>query len=464
MMIILYGFLLAFGVYANELTPRAIYDSVNNYHPKLLENLLKISEFEGKATARQGSFDTTLKGEYFNRASGYYDGDYLSTTISKPLASINSEVYGGYKRGTDTHPVYDGQYITGQGGRYVIGGEVNLFRNSKIYQDAIALTNSKMDVTKMQAMYNLIRIEVMEIALIKYWQWVAKGMQLKVYIELLELAKTRQGAIEKQVKHGDLANFYAIENQQYILQRTNTVREMQNQFDVASYELSLYFRDAVGEIIPIQEKNLPSQMPNIINHNMVENDGEYIKAINPALKVMAMELKQLENDLKIANAYKLPEASIGGEFYQDMGERDATRQKARARVGVNFKMPLERNKGKGMTVEIESKRQQIKAKKIMLANELVTELSAIKNTMSAYEEMWHNAESEFEIASKLVKFERENVKHGNSDFFTLNLREQSAFQARVKSIEYHAYVNVAHLRYHTILMKVDDLFPKNDGK
>ena len=29
MMIILYGFLLAFGVYANELTPRAIYDSVN---------------------------------------------------------------------------------------------------------------------------------------------------------------------------------------------------------------------------------------------------------------------------------------------------------------------------------------------------------------------------------------------------------------------------------------------------
>ncbi|MDA0617462.1 MAG: TolC family protein [Proteobacteria bacterium] len=463
-MIILYGLLLAFGVYANELTPRAIYDSVNNYHPKLLENLLKVSEFQGKATAKQGSFDTTLEGEYFNRTAGYYDGDYLSTAISKPLASINSELYGGYRRGMDSHPVYDGNYLTGEGGRYVVGGEVNLFRNSKIYQDAIALTNSKMDVQKMQAMYNLIRMEVMEVALTKYWEWVAKGMQLKVYIDLLELAKTRQKAIESQVKHGDIANFYAIENQQYILQRTNKVQEMQSQFDIVSYQLSLYFRNAVGEMIPVEEKNLPTEMPNIIYHNTIENDGEYIKVINPALKAMQIELEQLENELKVAKAFKLPEASIGGEFYQDMGERDVTRQQARARIGVNFKMPLERNKGKGMTVEIESKKQQIRARKIMMENQLNTELSSIKNTMIVYEKMWHNAESEFDIASKLVKFERENVKHGNSDFFTLNLREQSAFQARVKSIEYHAYLNISHLKYHTILMKIDDLFATNNGK
>jgi hypothetical protein len=78
--------------------------------------------------------------------------------------------------------------------------------------------------------------------------------------------------------------------------------------------------------------------------------------------------------------------------------------------------------------------------------------------------MWHNAEEEFKIASKLVEFEKESVKHGNSNFFTLNLREQSQFHAQVKSIEFHAQLNQAYINYFTILMAIDELFKKNDDK
>lgn len=467
MRVVLYALLAVFSVAANELTPKAIYDSVNYYNPKLLENLLKISEYEGKQQAKQGAFDTSLKGEYFDRTKGYYTGGYLSTMLTKQISSLNMELYGGYRKGTGAHPLYEGYYLTGDEGRYIVGGEINLFRNSKVYQETVSLTNSKMDVKKMHVMYDLIRMEVIQIALTKYWEWVSKGLQLHAYRSLLDLANTRQRAIENQISHGDLAKFYAIENRQYILQRTTKVKEMQNQFDVASYQLSLYFRDAQGKMIPIAEKNLPKEMPNIATEINIENDVEHVKGVNPSLKAMKIELLQLENELKIAKAYKMPEAMLYGETYRDVGEGpSATYQpsvayrQSRAKVGVNFKMPLERNKGKGLVVEIESRKSQIRERQIMLENQIVTELLAIKNTVSSFEQMWYNAESEFDIASKLVEMERVNVKHGNSDFFTLNLREQSEFQAKVRSIEYHAFLNISKIKYHTLMMNTDELFPK----
>jgi hypothetical protein len=454
--------LLNFSVQAQELTHHALYNSINRYHPKLLENLLQIVESEGKVQENKGEFDTKLSLKNSSRTSGYYTGDYNEAIVTQPIGALNSQIYTGYKKGTDTLPIYEQQYLTGQGGRHLIGGEVNLFRNSEIYKNSVTVLNSKMDLEKSKILYDLVRIDVLQNAMSKYWDWLAKGKKLESYKSLLRLAEKRQQALETQISHGDLPKFYAIENKQYILQRQNQVQDAQNQFAISSYELSLYFRNANGEIILINENNLPNNMPNVFQTIMFEKNFEYAKKVNPSLKLFQIAKKQLENELKIAKAQQLPKASISGALYKDTGSRPESKQKSVVKVGVNFEMPLQRRKGKGEEIQIESKKKQITQKEILLENTIFINLQSINNTIDSYTTMWHNAEEEFKIASKLVEFEKESVKHGNSNFFTLNLREQSQFHAQVKSIEFHAQLNKAYIDYFTILMAIDELFKKND--
>ncbi len=450
--------LLTSSVKAKELSHRDIYNAVNNYHPKLLENLLKVEEYKGRIQESKGEFDTKFQANYFDRTSGYYTGTNLSATLSKPIGALNSKIYGGYKKGTNTQPIYDGQYLTGNDGRYVIGGEINIFRNSEIYQNSINVLKSKMDMKKIKILYDLTRIDVLKKALFSYWDWVAKGMKLQAYENLLQLAEARQVTMNTQVKHGDIAQYYAIENTQYIMQRRNQLQDAQNQFNIASYNLSIYLRNSNGEMVSVDKSNIPKKISSVYFPVNAKNDIQAAKQVNPSLKMLSIEIAKEENNIKIAKAKTLPKASLQGEYYQDMGTRPTSKQNARARIGIMFEMPLERRSGSGKIVQIQNKVRQIKQQAILIENTIFSNIQGGASTVQAFTTMWHNAEKEYKIASQLVSLERQSVDEGNSDFFTLNLREKSQFQAKVKAIEFHTNLNKAYIDYSALLMKIDTLF------
>lgn len=454
---------LLFPLFSNGkvLTHHNLYHSITRYHPKLVENLLKISENEGVLQENEGSFDTKLTIKNNSRVQGYYTGDYTEALLSKPINGLNSEIYGGYKKGTQTLPSYEGNYLTGEKGRYLLGGEINLFRNSDIYKNSVKTLNSEIDINGSKILYDLQKIDILQIALYKYWEWIAKGMKMKIYKELLELAEKRQNALEIQVSHGDIPKSYIIENRQYILQRKNQFQEAYNQFVVSSNELSLYYRDSNGETIPITEENLPTKMPNIQTNINIETDFTKIQDVNPSLKLFQIEKTKLENELKIAKSTQLPKVSISGEFYKDQGNRDITKQESVAKVGVNFSMPIERRQGKGKEFQIESKKNQITQKEIMLKNTIFAQLNSIQSNVQSFSIMLKNAIEEVEIASQLVALEKESIKQGNSNFFTLNLREQSWYYAQVKTIEMQSELNKSYIAYHALLMEIDNIFKES---
>lgn len=456
--LILILFAFNFSSKAQKLTPQIIYNSVNNYHPALVQNLLKIEEMQGKNTEMQSNFDTNFNANYFKRTKGYYDGDYLSTSISKPISALNAEFYTGFENGSQGHPVYDGQYITGGDGRISFGGKINLFRNSKIYENTIKMLNSEMNVEKSQIYYEAKRIDLLQIALVKYWNWISAGMQMHAYGKLLELSQKRQKAIETQVKHGDIARFYSIENQQYLLQRQNQLQQAQNKFSLASFELSLYFRTQDGTPIKIFPHHLPEKIPNVFMAVNLESDIQTATNINPALKILTLDSSQIKNEIKVARSLHLPQASINGSFNEYHDPINKTQQEGRTKLGIEIKMPLERRKAKGSTANLSAKKQQIQQQAILIQNQLMATVQSNINNIKATKTLLENTKNEFEIASHLTFLEKESVKQGNSDFFTLNLREQSQFQAKVKSIIFECQLNQFYINHSSVLMNTDTLF------
>ena len=92
-----------------------------------------------------------------------------------------------------------------------------------------------------------------------YQKWVAAGLKLKAYEDLLGLAEGRTSGIKRQVQLGAEPDILLTENDVNLVRRQAYVIEARQDFQAAAVKLSLYYRNAGGEPIMVDESRLPSQ-------------------------------------------------------------------------------------------------------------------------------------------------------------------------------------------------------------
>jgi len=411
--------------------------SANKNYPQILSYYEKVSAAEGTALGSLGFFDIKLKQNYTDKSRGFYDGKTTDTLLEKELGFMGAKVYGGYRKSFGSFADYEGGSITNDGGEYRAGARFSLLRDSSIDQNRLGLILANLGVLESQIQLETIKKEIERDATKAYWKWISAAKVFHIYEDLYQLSLKRQSQLEEKLKRGDVAQIIVAENKKNILRRKSALAKARQDFENSAIYLSLFWRGENGT--PIVPK--PNQVPEIhfslheIGSSQNVRDLETALSNRPELRILKIQKEQNSSQLKYAKNLFKPQLNVDLGASKDLGNGSASRSQANNYVGLDFSIPLQQREARGKTSEYESKLKSLKYEEQLLGEKIKAELEQIKIQISSIIEMHQNLLEEAKLADLLENSEREKFKHGASNFFLVNLREQDTAASKSAVIE-----------------------------
>lgn len=414
--------------------------SVNKHYPQIRIALLNINRAQGDYINALGQFDPSLTATTRSQPIGGYINHYGDTELTVPTLYNGLRLFAGYRNGQGDWPIYYQNYLTNSGGEYRAGLSFPLLRDRLIDKERTGLFTKSETICVKKFDAEVTKINIYQETIKAYWQWVEAGLQLKMYHDLLKLAKIRQKAIEKRAYEGDLARIAVAENMQLIVQREQLINQGEMAFRQAAIQLSLYYRNKQGEPFMPKENQLPQELP---NRHVNETDIKKDLKQHPAIKRLQAYLKIIQLKLGLAQNELLPnlDATVSAFKQYGSGGYPLLLQQA-AMVGLSFKFPLYQREAKGRLVSAQNELHQVATEVKFIYEQLKNELSKLFVRISLFDQQVSLLEKELKLALELQTAESKKFNAGDSTLFLVNQREQTAAQvklnwnnARVKLIE-----------------------------
>lgn len=435
------------------LLPEQVLESSSRHFPGILESLAAQRAAQGAAVAAEGAFDLVFESQGYSRTDGFYDGSLIGGSVTQPLRGMGASVYGGYDVSRGDFPIYEDSSFTPRDGRLKVGVLFSLLRDSDIDERRFGENDALLKLEQAEFDVLLTRIGVQQRALIAYWRWVTAGRQVQVYKELLELAKDRASGLEVQVREGNLAQIYLTENLQNITRRQAMALSAQRNYRAATNALAFYYRGGNGEIRFVEPERLPAEADlsgmSVVPMIPVNDSLEALKRRPELLKLKtAMERARRraelsENELKPRLDLSLELASGLG----DEGEGGPSRDSNDVIVGFEFSVPLERRFAKGRLAEAESELESLRQQRRKLEDQLGVGLRNILLDLDVAKQLVDLASLEVEQSETLRQAESQRFEQGASDFFLVNLREETAADARIRYFTAALEKHIARANY-----------------
>lgn len=411
--------------------------AVKNY-PKIFAHYDKIRAAESNLLAAKGFFDIRIKQNYSDRTRGYYDGKTYDTEIEKHLGVLGSRVYGGYRKSYGKFADYDGGSLTNSGGEYRAGAKFSLLKDRDIDENRLSLILGNLGIEEAKVELENIKMEIARDATKAYWSWVAGGKILQIYEDLYQLSLNRQKQLETKSEKGDIAKIIAVENRKNLLKRKASLAKIRQEFDAASIYLSLFFRDANGTPIKPKIQNLPnlelklSAIPKEREFNLVKEQAILKR---PEIRVMKIKSEEQSGELKYAKNLLNPQLDVEVGASKDVGRGPETRAQSNNYTNFTFSLPLQQREGRGKVAAAESKLSAIAYEKSLLEDQIKVEIDQIMIRILTINETYSLLVEEADLANVLQNAELEKFKHGASNFFLVNLREQDLAASKAAVIE-----------------------------
>jgi outer membrane protein TolC len=286
---------------------------------------------------------------------------------------------------------------------------------------------------------------------------------LQVYQELLGLAKDREAGLEVQILKGNLAQIYLIENRQNITRRQALTLSAERNYRAATNALAFYYRNDNGETQFVRPQRLPSEADLrgmfIAPMIAVSDSIEALKRRPELLKLKtAMERAQRrvelsENDLKPRLDFRVELANGLG----DVGEGGPSRDTNDVIVGFTFSVPLERRSAKGRLAEAESQVESLRQQRREFEDQLSVGLRNILLDLDVATQLVDLASLEVEQSETLREAESQRFEQGASDFFLVNLREETAADARIRYFTAELEKHIARANYDAATVNLQQL-------
>lgn len=225
--------------------------------PQIVEALARIRQAEGRSLSAEGAFDTVFDVDAKSRVAGYYDGTVVEGRATRPLTGNGGYLYGNYRASRGTFPVYEDQAYTNRAGEAKVGALFALLRDRVIDERRTRRTLAGADIDVARFEGEMVAIGVQRRAVDAYQTWVAAGLRLRAYRELLDLAERRRGAIGRLVTLGARPEILLTENDQNLVRRRALVVRAEQDIASAANSLSLYLRDDAGAPLLVSADRLP---------------------------------------------------------------------------------------------------------------------------------------------------------------------------------------------------------------
>ncbi|WP_082925326.1 TolC family protein [Erythrobacter neustonensis] len=442
------------------LLPEEVLRSSALTFPQVLE------AFEREAAARadqlgaDGAFDLMLKGEYYDRLTGYYSGGFGKVEARQPLRPLGAEVFGSYRVSSGDFPTYENYNYTNALGEVKVGAMFSLLRNRDIDSRRFAIEDTRLAAAQAELDVMLVRLNVQHEALRAYWRWVGAGEEIRVFEELLEIAEARQIGLTREFNEGALARVALIENEQNLLRRRTLLEQARRDFETASNSLGFYLRGTDGRMIVPTREMLPDlarfgaiPAPEAL---AITPTSEVILA-RPELQTFRIALERANNRIALRENDLKPSLNATAELSRDFGQIgpggpgfDSTDTV----VGLTFSVPLQRRTARGALDRAEAERRETELRQRRIADQITTDVSNILTNLAAARKLADLANAEVRQANQMVQAERTRFRLGAGEFFLVNAREETAANAQIGAIRAGLAGRLAEASYNAATMNL----------
>jgi len=412
--------------------------------PQIVEALAIVRSAEGRALTADGAFDTVFEVDSKSRLLGYYDGTVAAARATRPLSDNGGYLYGGYRVSRGEFPVYEDENYTNRLGELKVGALYSLLRDRLIDERRTRRTLAAGDIDIAQFERAAVAIGVQRRAVDAYQNWVAAGLRLRAYRDLLALSESRRGGLARQVQLGARPDILIAENDQNLVRRRALVVRAEGDYQAAANTLSLYYRDDAGEPVLVRPERLPDDAAALAGVAAIARSDATER--RPEFQVLLTRIDQGMARLALAQNELRPRLDLRGEVGKDVGEPGLggpNRTPLEAAVGVRFSVPLQNRAARGRIAEARAEMDALSARGRFLRDQIVVEVEGITIGVDAAERLAIIAEQERQLAERLAAAERRRFELGSSDFFLVNQREETANDARVRVIDAQARIAAA---------------------
>ncbi|KQN30533.1 multidrug transporter [Sphingomonas sp. Leaf34] len=409
--------------------------------PQIVEALAKVRQADGRALSAEGAFDTVFDVDSKSRVAGYYDGTVVEGRATRPLTGNGGYVYGGYRASRGTFPVYEDQAYTNKLGEAKVGALFALLRDRVIDERRTRRTiaGTEIDVARFEA--EMVAVGVQRRAVDAYQAWVAAGLRLRAYRDLLNLAERRRSAIGRLVTLGARPEILLVENDQNLVRRRALAVRAEQDVAGAANALSLYLRDEAGAPVTVSDDRMPAGAGALAALSVAATRAGPVE--RPDYRAVLARIEQATSRLALAENDLSPRLDLRGEVGKDVGAvglGGPNRTPLEAAIGFRFSVPLQNRAAKGRVAEARAEIDALGQRGRFLRDQISVEVQGIVIAVGAAERLAAIADEERQLADRLAAAERRRFELGSADFFLVNQREETATDARVRLIDAQARI------------------------
>ena len=386
----------------------------------------------GKQVSAYGGFDTKLKAASENGPVGFYQTYRQSAGLSQPLYH-GGEFFGGYRIGRGEFQPWYLERQTNDGGEFKAGISIPLLRNKEIDARRAELWRATYERQRVNPEIQAQLIRFVLDGSIVYWEWVAAGRRYQIGSQALELARKRNGQLERKVMAGAIDPPVLQDNLREFAKREAKLIDLARKLDQSGFKLSLFLRDSDGTpLVPAETQIVSFPEPIGRDAQRLESDIATAIAARPEIAQINAKMQQVNVDWAEANNDLLPEVNAALVGSKDVGgPTSSKRDKSpfELEAGIFVDVPLQRRTARGKLQVANAKMSQLAAKRRFVEEKVRAEVQSIDAAANAAFERIDKARESKRLAEYMAEVERRKFELGESDLLSVVLREQYAIEA-----------------------------------
>ena len=280
------------------------------------------------------------------------------------------------------------------------------------------------------------RLLIVQLATRRYYDWVAAGRRFEAARAVLKVAEVRDQQLKETAKLGQIPQIDVTDNLRAILTRRGAAIEAERGLQMAAIELSLYYRDALGQPVLPASALLPPAFPELteFTEQRMLDDVELALRRRPEIQRFAAQRSQVEIDRKLARNQLLPNVDVVLSYARGTGDRVVGRGPDDLTASLVFDMPFQRRAAKGKDLSAVAKIQQFDQRERFARDQVVAEVRDAFSALSAAYQRARLLREEINVTRELETAERVRFDLGEGTLFLVNLREQATFDTALREV------------------------------
>jgi outer membrane protein TolC len=173
-------------------------------------------------------------------------------------------------------------------------------------------------------------------------------------------------------------------------------------------------------------------------------------ARRPELDILRTAIERERNRIALAENQLKPRVDFFLEVQSGLGtiaEGGPSRNSTDAMAGFTFSFPLQQRSGRGRLIKARAELEARRMQQRMREEQIELEIRNLLVDLNVSRELLMLSAQEVEQSEILRDSERRRFESGASDFFLLNIREETAANARINLLEAEFQARIARANY-----------------